>query len=75
MTKILILYHDIILYHNDQVTHLNMIIEVLTIGTIVTFSGLLTWAAMKKYQPKIEARLNEIEAHSTELKITEKRHR
>jgi hypothetical protein len=52
-----------------------MIIEVLTIGTIVTFCGLLTWVAMKKYQPKIEARLNEIETNSTELRITEKRHR
>jgi hypothetical protein len=52
-----------------------MIIEVLTIGTIMTSCGLLTWVAMKKYQPKIEARLNEIETNSTELKITEKRHR
>jgi hypothetical protein len=52
-----------------------MIIEALTIGVIMTFCGLLTWVAMKKYQPKIEARLDEIEANSTELKITEKRHR
>ena len=52
-----------------------MIIEVLTIGTIVTFCGLLTWTAMKKYQPKIEVRLNEIEARNTELKITERIHR
>jgi hypothetical protein len=52
-----------------------MIIEVLTIGTIMTFCGLLTWVAMKKYQPKIEARLNQIEDHSIELKIREKRYR
>jgi hypothetical protein len=55
--------------------HLNMIIEILTIGTIVTFCGLLTWAAMKKYQPKIEVRLNEIKDHNTELKITERKRR
>jgi hypothetical protein len=65
----------IILYINDQVMHLNMIIEILTIGTIVTFCGLLTWAAMKKYQPKIEVRLNEIKDHNTELKITERKRR
>lgn len=75
MVKILILYHDVILYHNDQITHLNMIIEVLTIGAIMTSCSLLTWFAMKKYQPKIEARLDEIETSSTGLKITEKRHK
>ena len=50
-----------------------MIREVITIGAIVTLCGLLTWTAMKKYQPKIEARLEEIEAHSTELKVAERR--
>ncbi|MHB8545166.1 MAG: hypothetical protein ACYDAJ_00155 [Nitrosotalea sp.] len=52
-----------------------MIIEVLTIGAIITSCSLLTWFAMKKYQPKIEARLDEIETSSTGLKITEKRHK
>jgi len=52
-----------------------MIIEVMTIGAIVVCCGLLTWATMKKYQPKIETRLEEIEAHSTELEISERRFR
>lgn len=50
-----------------------MIIEVLTMGAIVACCGLLTWTAMKKYQSKIETRLEEIEANSTRLKIAERR--
>lgn len=50
-----------------------MITEVLTIGVILVSCGLLTWAAMKKYQPKINARLEEIESHSAGLEITKKR--
>jgi hypothetical protein len=49
-----------------------MISEALTIGAILAGCGLLTLAAMKKYQPKINARLEEIESHST-LEITKKR--
>ena len=50
-----------------------MITEVLTIGAILTSCGLLTWTAMRKYQSKINARLEEIESHSTALEITKKR--
>lgn len=50
-----------------------MITESLTIGTILVSCGLLTWYAMKKYHPKIEQRLEEIEVHSTEMEITEKK--
>ncbi|MGI0062415.1 MAG: hypothetical protein ACREBA_08190 [Nitrosotalea sp.] len=50
-----------------------MIIEVLTIGAILVGCGLLTWTTMKKYQPKIIARLEEIESHSTGLEITKRR--
>jgi hypothetical protein len=52
-----------------------MIIEVLSIGTILICCGLLTWAAMKKYQSKINARLKEIESNSTGLEISKKRFR
>ncbi len=52
---------------------LNMITEGLTIGSILISCSLLTWIAMKKYQPKIDARLEEIESYSTALEITKKR--
>jgi hypothetical protein len=51
-----------------------MLTEALTIAAIVS-SGLLTWISMKKYHLKIERRLGEIESHSTELKVVEKRFR
>lgn len=50
-----------------------MITEVLTIAVILVSCSLLTWTGMKKYQPKINARLEEIEFHSTGLEITKKR--
>lgn len=52
-----------------------MMTEVLTIGAILTSCGILTWVAMKKYQPKINAKLEEIESHGTGLEITKKRFR
>ena len=52
-----------------------MIIEVLILGSITVCCGLLTWITMKKYQPTIETRLEEIEARSTKLEISERRFR
>ncbi len=39
-------------------------IETVVLGTIFGLCGLLTWAAMKKYNSRIERRLNEIDAHT-----------
>jgi hypothetical protein len=52
-----------------------MLTETLGIGAIFVCCGLCTWTAMKKYHSKIEMRLQEIESHTTELKVTEKRFR
>jgi hypothetical protein len=52
-----------------------MTTETLEIGAIFACCGLLIWTAIKKYHSKIEIRLEEIESHSTELKVTEKRFR
>lgn len=53
----------------------NMITELLTIGAILASCCLLTWSAMKKYQTKIESRLEEIESHGAELEVTERRYK
>jgi len=52
-----------------------MLTELLTLGAILASCGLLTWSAMKKYQTKIESRLEEIESSGTELEVTERRHK
>ncbi|NHH97463.1 hypothetical protein DYY66_1547 [Candidatus Nitrosotalea sp. FS] len=52
-----------------------MITELLTIGAILASCGLLTWSAMKKYQTKIESRLEEIESRGAELEVTERRYK
>lgn len=50
-------------------------IEVLAVIAIFGSSGFLTWTAMKKYNSKIEQRLDEIDAHNTKLEITEREFR
>lgn len=75
MARIFVLYHDDILYHNNQTLHLNMLTELLVMGAILASCGLLTWSAMKKYQPKIESRLEEIESRGAELEVTERRYK
>ena len=47
-------------------------IETLEVIAIFGSCGFLTWSAMKKYNSKIERRLDEINNHSAEL-ITERK--
>ncbi len=50
-------------------------IEDLAVVAIFGSCGFLTWAAMKKYNSKIEQRLDEIDAHNTALEVTEREFR
>lgn len=52
-----------------------MLTEAITMGAILACSGSLTWVAMKKYHSSIEKRLREIETHTTELEVKERRFR
>lgn len=48
-------------------------IETLAVVAIFGSCGVLTWAAMKKYNSKIEQRLDEIDGHTTKLELKERR--
>ncbi|MGI0088485.1 MAG: hypothetical protein ACREBI_11100 [Nitrosotalea sp.] len=50
-------------------------IEELAVVAIFGSCGFLTWIAMKKYNSKIGQRLDEIDAYSIKLEVTEREFR
>lgn len=67
--NLIVVYH---LYFKCYDLSLIMIEEV-AIVAIFGSCGFLTWIAMKKHNSKIERRLDEIDAHSTRLEVTERK--